>query len=139
MSYRDKLIRQTVQDFGDYHVSINDIKGEAVPKIKNNSSVESTGIVSREGYAVIKETEEKVKQKDPYAAPYRYLNVKGYDAEAMKMLQVQLDSGRLPENKAEIILSSSSLNYFPAQPKLGDKVKLELGLRKVKSTGEVKK
>ncbi|ETT48535.1 hypothetical protein C162_14675 [Paenibacillus sp. FSL R7-269] len=139
MSYRDKLIRQTVQDFGDYHVSINDIKGEAVPKIKNNSSVESTGIVSREGYAVIKETEEKVKQEDPYAAPYRYLNVKGYDAEAMKMLQVQLDSGRLPENKAEIILSSSSLNYFPAQPKLGDKVKLELGLRKVKSTGEVKK
>ncbi|MFC6651626.1 ABC transporter permease [Paenibacillus rhizoplanae] len=80
-----------------------------------------------------------MKQEDPYAAPYRYLNVKGYDAEAMKMLQVQLDSGRLPENKAEIILSSSSLRYFPAQPKLGDKVKLNLGLRKVKSTGEVKK
>ncbi|MFD1907605.1 ABC transporter permease [Paenibacillus rhizoplanae] len=76
-----------------------------------------------------------MKQEDPYAAPYRYLNVKGYDAEAMKMLQVQLDSGRLPENKAEIILSSSSLRYFPAQPKLGDKVKLNLGLRKSEVNG----
>lgn len=138
MSYWDKSIRQTVRDFGDYHVSINGISKEAVPKISNNTSVKSAGVISREGYAVIKETKEKEKQEDPYAAPYRYLNVKEYDANAINMLQVQLDSGRMPKNPNEIVLSSSSLSYFTEKPKLGETIKLNLGIRKVASTGEEK-
>ncbi|RJG21357.1 ABC transporter permease [Paenibacillus thiaminolyticus] len=139
MSYWDKLIRQTINDYGDYHVSINDISGEAVPKVRNNATVESAGVISREGYAVIKETNEKEMHENPFAAPYRYLNVKGYDAIAISMLQVQLDSGRLPKNPNEIVLSSSSLSYFSEKPKLGDTMKLKLGIRKVASTGEDKK
>lgn len=136
MSYWDKSIRQTMRDFGDYHVSFNGISGEAVSKVKNNSSVKSAGIISREGYTVIKETTEKEKREDPYAAPYRYMNVKGYDANAINMLQVQLDSGRMPKNPNEIVLSSPSLSYFSEKPKLGDTIYLKLGLRKVASTGE---
>jgi len=139
MSYWNKLVRQTIQDFGDYHVSINYISGEAVPKVKNNATVESAGVISREGYAIIRETKEKEMQEDPFAAPYRYLNVKGYDMNAMNMLQVQLNSGRLPENPNEVVLSSSSLSYFPEKPKLGDIIKLDLGIRKVASTGEDRK
>lgn len=112
MSYWDKSVRQTMQDFGDYHVSFNGISGEAIPKVKNNAAVKSAGVISREGYAVLRETKEKEKKEDPFAAPYRYLNVKGYNANAMNMLQSQLDSGRYPENSNEIILSSSSLSYF---------------------------
>lgn len=139
MSYWDKSIRQTMRDFGDYHVSINGITGEAVSKVKNNTSVKSAGIISREGYAVIEETTEKEKREDPFAAPYRYLNVKGYDANAINMLQVQLDSGRMPKNPNEIVLSSPSLSYFSEKLKLGDTIKLGLGIRKVTSTGEEKK
>ncbi|MEK5489301.1 ABC transporter permease [Paenibacillus sp. FSL R7-0297] len=139
MSYWDKLVRQTIQDFGDYHVSINGISGDAVPKVRNNATVDSAGIVSREGYAIIRETKEKEQQEDPFAAPYRYLNVKGYDTNAMNMLQVQLDSGRLPEHPNEIVLVSSSLSYFPEKPELGDTLKLDLGSRKVASTGEDKR
>ncbi|GIP26341.1 ABC transporter permease [Paenibacillus sp. J23TS9] len=139
LSYWDKSIRQTMRDFGDYHVSIHGISGEAVPKIENNATVKSSGLISREGYAVIQETTEKEKQEDSFAAPYRYLNVKGFDANALNMLQVQLDSGRLPTNPNEIMLSSSSLSYFSEKPKLGDKLKLQLGIRKVASTGEDKK
>lgn len=139
MSYWDKLIRQTINHYGDYHVSINGISGEAVPKVKNNASVESAGVISREGYAIIKETNEKEMHENPFAAPYRYLNVKGYDANAISMLQVQLDSGRLPKNPNEIVLSSSSLSLFSEKPKLGDTMELKLGIRKVASTGEDKK
>ncbi|GAA0391610.1 ABC transporter permease [Paenibacillus motobuensis] len=139
MSYWGKSIRQTMRDFGDYHVSINGISGDAVSKVKNNTTVESAGVISREGYAVIKDTKEKEKKENPFAAPYRYLNVKGYDANAINMLQVQLDSGRLPKNPNEIVLSSPSLNYFSEKPKLGDTMELNLGIRKVASTGEDKK
>lgn len=138
MSYRDKLIRQTIQEYGDYNVSFNNIPGEAVSKVVNHAAVDSAGIVSREGYAIISETSEKEKRENPFAAPYRYLNVKGYDAEAMNKLQIQLDAGRLPENSNEIILSTGSPNYFPSKPKLGDHIKLDLGYRVVASTGEAK-
>ncbi|SFF48794.1 ABC-type antimicrobial peptide transport system, permease component [Paenibacillus algorifonticola] len=139
LSYHDQLIRQTIRDFGDYHVSFNNISGDAVPKVNNNAMVKSTGVISREGYATIRETDVKEKRENPYAAPYRYLNVKGYDTDAMNMLQVQLDSGRLPENPNEIILSSRSLGYFSEKPKLGDSIKLNLGIRKVASTGKARK
>lgn len=139
LSYHDQLIRQTIRDFGDYHVSFNNILGDAVPKVNNNAMVKSTGVISREGYATIRETDVKEKRENPYAAPYRYLNVKGYDVKAMNMLQVQLDSGRLPENPNEIILSSQSLRYFSEKPKLGESIKLNLGIRKVASTGKERK
>ncbi len=139
MSYREKLIRQTIQNYGDYHVSFNGIPGEAVSKVSNQASVGSVGIISREGYAVIRETDDKEKSENPFAAPYRYLNVKGYDANAMNRLQVQLESGRLPEHADEIILSSWSLNLFPNKPQIGDHLKLNLGVRTVASTGEEKK
>ncbi|MEK5237482.1 FtsX-like permease family protein [Paenibacillus sp. FSL L8-0470] len=139
MSYWDKSVRQTLRDFGDYHVSLNGISGEAVPKVKNNATVKSAGVISREGYAVIRASKEKEKKEDPFAAPYRYLNVKRYDANAMQMLQSQLDSGRHPENSDEIILSTSSLSYFSKKPKLGETITLNLGIRKVSSTGEDKK
>ncbi|MCP1184335.1 ABC transporter permease [Paenibacillus sp. 1781tsa1] len=138
LSFRDKVVRQTVQEYGDYHVSFNGLPGEAVSKVVNNASVESAGIISREGYSVISKTSEKEKQENPFAAPYRYLNLKGYDADAMNMLQVQLDSGRLPQNSHEIILSTWSLDRFATKPKLGDSITLSLGERTVASTGEIK-
>ncbi|KAA8745451.1 ABC transporter permease [Paenibacillus sp. UASWS1643] len=138
LSYWDKSVRQTVRDYGEYHVSINDLSGEAVPKVINNATVKTAGVISREGYAVVRQTKEKEQKEDPFAAPYRYLNIKGYDTNAMKMLQVRLDSGRLPKNPNEIILSSSSLSYFSEKPKLGEEITLDLGIRKVASTGEDK-
>ncbi len=136
VSYRDQLIRHTIQDYGDYHVSFNGIPGEAVSKVTFHASVEGAGVISREGYAVINETSEKEKRENPNAAPYRYLNIKGYDSEAMDMLQVRLESGRLPEKPDEIILSSRSLSHFSVPPQLGERIKLNLGIRKVASTGE---
>ncbi|WP_440108580.1 ABC transporter permease [Paenibacillus sp. QZ-Y1] len=139
LSFRDKVVRQTVQEYGDYHVSFNGIPGEAISKVVNNASVESAGIISREGYSVLSKTSEKEKRENPFAAPYRYLNLKGYNTDAMSKLQIQLDAGRLPRNSHEVILPTLSLDSFPTKPKLGDSIKLNLGERIVASTGEIKK
>lgn len=139
LSFRDKVVRQTVQEYGDYHVSFNGLPGEAISKVVNNASVESAGIISREGYSVLSKTSEKEKRDNPFAAPYRYLNLKNYNIDAMSKLQIQLDAGRLPKNSHEIILPTLSLDSFPTKPKLGDSIKLNLGDRIVASTGEMKK
>lgn len=139
LSFRDKVVRQTVQEYGDYHVSFNGLPGEAISKVVNNASVESAGIISREGYSVLSKTSEKEKRENPFAAPYRYLNLKNYNIDAMSKLQIQLDAGRLPKNSHEIILPTLSLDSFPTKPKLGDSIKLNLGDRIVASTGEMKK
>lgn len=56
----------------------------------------------------------------------------------MSKLQVQLESGRLPQKPNEIILSSWSLNNFTSKPAIGDKITLNLGDRLEASTGKVK-
>ncbi|WP_342556090.1 FtsX-like permease family protein [Paenibacillus sp. FSL R7-0652] len=138
MSYQDKLVRQTIQDYGDYEVSFNGVPGKDVPRIVNQATIGSAGVIHRIGYAIISSTSEKEKNENPFAAPYRYLNVKGYDAQAMSKLQVQLESGRLPQKPNEIILSSWSLNTFASKPAIGDKITLNLGDRLEASTGKVK-
>lgn len=129
ISYHDKLIRQAEQEYGDYEVSFNGVSGEAVPQILNQAVIDSTGVIHREGYVAISRTSEKEKQENPFAAPYRYLNVKGYDKGAMEKLQVRLESGRLPKNKHEILLSSLSLQHFAVKPAIGDEITVQLGDR----------
>ncbi|PYE48056.1 ABC transporter permease [Paenibacillus barcinonensis] len=138
MSYQDKLVRQATQDYGDYEVSFNGVSGNDVPRIVNQAAIGSAGVIHRIGYAVVSQTSEKEKKENPFAAPYRYLNVKGYDSQAMNKLQVQLESGRLPQKPDEIILSSWSLNYFNPKPEIGSKITLNLGERIEASSGKVK-
>ncbi|MCK6073371.1 ABC transporter permease [Paenibacillus silvae] len=138
MSYQDKLVRQTIRDYGDYEVSFNGVSGKDVPRIVNQAAIGSAGVIHRIGYAIISSTSEKEQKENPFAAPYRYLNVKGYDSQAMSKLQVQLESGRLPQKPNEIILSSWSLNTFASKPAIGDKITLNLGDRLEASTGKVK-
>lgn len=139
VSYRDKLIRQSIHEYGDYHVSFNNISGEGINKLIYNATVEKTGIVSREGYGIISQTSQKEQQENPNAAPYRYLNIKNYDSTAMDMLQIQLESGRLPTRSDEILLPKWSLSLFPQMPIVGKPIKLQMGTRIDASTGKAKK
>lgn len=139
VSYRDKLIRQSIHEYGDYHVSFNNMSGEGINKLIYNATVEKTGIVSREGYAIISQTSQKEQQENPNAAPYRYLNIKNYDSTAMDMLQIQLESGKLPTRPDEILLPKWSLSLFPQMPIVGKPIKLQMGTRIDASTGKAKK
>ncbi|MBP1907157.1 putative ABC transport system permease protein [Paenibacillus turicensis] len=139
VSYRDKLIRQSIHEYGDYHVSFNNMSGEGINKLIYNATIEKTGIVSREGYGIISQTSQKEQQENPNAAPYRYLNIKNYDSTAMDMLQIQLESGRLPARPDEILLPKWSLSLFPQMPIVGKPMKIQMGTRIDASTGKAKK
>lgn len=65
MSYQDKLVRQTIQDYGDYDVSFNGIPGKDVPRIVNQAVVGSAGVIHRIGYAIISSTSEKEQKENP--------------------------------------------------------------------------
>lgn len=129
MSLRDKMISETKQQYGDYHAAFNAVSGNAVSKIRNNFQVQNCGIVSRENFALINKTSDKEMKENIWAAPYRYLNVKGYDKNAMSMLHVKVKYGRLPVNSNEIALDQWILEYMEDKPGIGSKIKLTLGKR----------
>lgn len=128
-SLRNKMITQTKQQYGDYHVSFNGVSGNAVNKIINNFEVQSYGIISREGFAIINKTSEIEMKQNMDAAPYRYLNIKEYDKNAMAMLEANTIYGRLPQNSNEIALDQWILEYMKDKPKIGSKIKLTVGKR----------
>jgi len=129
VSIRDKMIRETKQEYGDYHVAFNGISGNAANKVMNNFEVLNYGIISRENFAIINKTSEKEMSENRWAAPYRYLNIKGYDKNAMAMLKVEAKYGRLPENSREIALDQWILEYMENKPQIGSKIKLTVGKR----------
>ncbi len=136
MSYRGKAIRQEKINSGDYHISFDNIKGESVNRVKNDAQVESSGVISRYSFAIISKTSEKEKKENQSAAPYRYLDVKSYDLNALKMFNIKLKEGRFPENSNEIIINPRSLDFFEKKPKLEDKINLDLGIRNSSETGK---
>ncbi len=136
MSLRDKMIRDTKQEYGDYHVAFNGVSGSAASKIKNNFQVQEYGILSRENFAIINKTSQKEMEQNQFAAPYRYLNIKGYDKNAMEMLNVKVKYGRLPENSSEIALDQWILEYMQTKPEIGGKIKLSVGKRLDIETGK---
>lgn len=129
MSLRDKMIRESKQQYGDYHVAFNGVSANAASKVRNNFEVLNCGIVSRENFAIINKTSEKEIKQNIWAAPYRYLNIKRYDKNAMDMLKVKAKYGRLPENSSEIALDQWILEYMDNKPGLGSKIKLTVGKR----------
>jgi putative ABC transport system permease protein len=129
MSLRDKMIRETKQEYGDYHVSFNGISGNIASKIRNNFEVLSCGIISRENFAIINKTSEKEMTENIWAAPYRYLNIKGYDKNALDMLKVEVKYGRLPQSSSEIALDQWISEYMENKPEIGSKIKFTVGKR----------
>ena len=135
MSLRDKMIKQAITNTGDYYVSFSGVDGGDVNKIKSNIDVKTAGVTDREGAGIVNVVTAKEKEDDKSAPPYRYLIIKGYDLNGFKMLAPKLKAGRLPRNSNEIAIDYWALDYFPGKPKVGDKIKMDTGIRKSKNDG----
>jgi putative ABC transport system permease protein len=133
VSMRDKLIKDTISDGGDYHAIFQRVEADKVNKVRNHTEISNSAVVSPEGDAIISKL--NATEKNPEAPAYRYLSVKGYDSDALKMIPIELKEGRLPQSPSEISLEYWVLDYLPDKPKLGDKIKLNLGVRLDKTTG----
>jgi putative ABC transport system permease protein len=135
VSLRDKEIRNVIKNTGDFHARFNNVTGDKVAKISNNVDVESYAVTSKIGTAIINKTSEKELQRNPGKEPYSYLIINAFDSAAFKSRPIDLKEGRYPQNSEEMIIDISSLENFENPPKIGDKIKLELGVRKDKDTG----
>jgi putative ABC transport system permease protein len=135
VSLRDKSIREIIKNTGDYHARFNNITGDKVAKISNNVDIESYAVTRKLGTAIINKTSEKELQRNPEKGSYSYLIITAFDSAAFKSRPIDLKEGRYPENSEEMIIDISSLENFENQPKIGEKIKFSLGLRKDKDTG----
>lgn len=129
MSLRDKLIRQAITETGDYYISFSGVNGGDVNKIKNNVNVKAAGVTQNEGTGIVNALSTEDRTADSSAPPYRYLIIKGYDANAFKMITPGLKEGRLPSNSNEIAIDYWAIQYFPGKPRVGDKIRMDMGIR----------
>ena len=130
VSMRQALIDEEIKRTGDYHVIFKNIDGSKVNKIQNNVEVQNSSITSEYGYGIVSKVSDSEKENNPSAPPYIYLKLKGYDTNAFKMFPIIIEEGRLPNSSDEIIIDSWVLKHFAQKPKIGDKIKLDIGKRK---------
>ncbi len=102
--------------------------------LKNNVNIEDTATTCEIGVAPIAKTsdEEMKMREDEFTPPHTYLVIQGYDNRAFDMLPVNIKEGRIPEAPGEIAVEYWALDLIPGKPKLGDKVTLDVGIRRGK-------
>lgn len=137
VSLRDKMIKDAIKNNGDYYAKFMNVPGNKVHKIGNNVDVESYGVAENTGTAIINTlNEEETKSKSKKENKNNYLIISGYDREAFRSRGIQIKKGRAPLTPDELVIDVTSLGNFKDEPKIGDKLKLDLGIRKDKKTGK---
>ncbi len=129
VSFREYEINKVISDTGDYHVLYPEVPGALIPKIKNSVGVSRVGVIINEKDLVISKVSALERSATGEIPPYRYLKLKSYDRNSLKMFSVFLKEGRLPQKPGELVLDYWVLDYLPGALKLGDQIKLASGVR----------
>lgn len=129
VSARGALIKEAIRDNGSYHAKIEHLQKESLDKVKSHVGVEKVGISKAIGAGVVKETTQGEREDYGVNMPYRYIDLQGYDNEALKMLPFNLKEGRFPIHSDEIAIEYWIADYFDKEVKIGDKINLTLGKR----------
>ena len=116
-SFRATLVNRAIINGGNRHLTIENVSKKDLKYFTNNSHVKSMYLSETLGYA-------KVDNMNEYK-PYAY--VVGYTKSAFDNTTIRLDTGRLPEDSGEIVVSVPFQNN--AKVKLGDIISLDIGKR----------
>lgn len=85
---------------GSWHASVYDVNEEQYNQIKELNYIEETAVSGTYGYSYLPQSVNE-------ACPY--LLVKGYSESCFDWMNIKLESGRLPENDSEVVLSARAL------------------------------
>ncbi|MFY9278603.1 MAG: ABC transporter permease [Caldicoprobacterales bacterium] len=129
ISARDMMIKNEIERNGDYHAIFLDTPSDKVNNIKNYVGVENSALTKTIGTGILAQITDDERQQNPESPPYRYVNIKGYDKDALDILPITLKEGRLPQDEEEIILEYWVADYLPNNPKIGDIITLPIGIR----------
>lgn len=109
------------QKDGKWHVVLYDITGKEREEVENLTEVEKTAVSVDYGFT---EFAQSANKKHPY------LNIKAYQKDCFDWMNIELKSGRLPENAKEVVISEAAVEDG-ANITVGDTIKAEYFTRSV--------
>ena len=119
-SAQETLKQYAKNTSGDYHIEFKDVPINDLSQIEQNRNVESYFLSSDLGYAHLENSQNVDK-------PYVY--IKAFDPAGFNKMPIDIDSGRLPENSNEIVISKSIIDNGLVDLKIGDRITLDVSKR----------
>ncbi|MFQ8643632.1 MAG: ABC transporter permease [Bacilli bacterium] len=119
-SFQKTLAEHARQSDGNYHITFNNVPKEETKYITQNKKTASSFISAEIGYA-------KLNIKENNGKPYLY--IMAYDQDALDNSAINLTKGRMPKNENEIVIPRSVIYNEILNVKIGQKIKLEVGIR----------
>ncbi len=119
-SFMDFLQQYAIAENGSWHVHYKNLTAEQVEALKNDSQTEALSLQHYLGYAALEGSQNEYKP---------YLLVQATDREGLSLLPFHLESGRMPENENEIVISKHISTNGGVNYQIGDVLRLQLGQR----------
>jgi putative ABC transport system permease protein len=109
-----------MEDSGYWHVEYKDVTKDVADKIAKDSNTEYLSLSQELGYSLFSNS----------AAEQRpYLYIMAMDTKGFDMMNIELASGRLPENENEILISKPIQKNSSKAYEIGDTFEVDLGQR----------
>lgn len=124
-SFKQFMIDTAIEDNGGQHAIIKEVDVDNLTYIEHNASFKETYKTVALGCSLL----EKIKDENK-----PFLLVNAYDNIALKNYNIKVIKGRLPQNSTEIVISNQLKETGGINYKIGDKITVRLGDRKL--TGE---
>lgn len=122
LTLQNYMIESVKLTEGDWHLMSYDVTQSEMESLKQNSKVRDVGFYQNIGYSVLDNSENDYK-------PYLYIC--GFEQGLAETLPVNLTAGRLPQNSSEIVLPEHLASNGGISFKIGDKLTLEIGNRRL--------
>ncbi|MDE0581437.1 FtsX-like permease family protein [Planococcus sp. A6] len=119
VSFLDLLIREEIEENGEWHVEYQDATIQQLEAIAKDDNTEQL-IVTSNGFAAFDNSKNENK---------RYLYFRNFEAQGMGHFPLALTEGRLPENANEVVISETLNNSSEETYEVGDTLTAGVGER----------
>ena len=119
-SFIDMLQRGEIADSGNWHAQISGLSTENTGTVSESGEVDAVFFSRDIGYGLLESSQSESK-------PYLYL--REYTEQGFDQMSVRLNSGRLPHQNGEVIISESIKNSAGVYYQIGDTLTLTPGQR----------
>ena len=120
VSLQGFLIDVAIADVGDWHAALHNADVADLSYLGQMEGIEDLALTQSVGYAILPGSQNESKP---------YLHVVQFDKAAFGTLPVYLQSGRLPENANEVLVTEHINSNSGVRYEVGDKLALQLGKR----------
>ncbi|WP_211653301.1 ABC transporter permease [Planococcus alpniumensis] len=119
VSFLDLLIREDIEQNGEWHVQYQEATVEQLQAIEQDGNTEQL-IVTSDGFADFESAKTDSK---------RYLYFRNFEAQGMEHFPLALTEGRLPENANEVVISETLNTNSDETYQVGDTLTAGIGER----------